>query len=150
MAGKTDRSGTRVGHVHMQLRHLDAALVVQQLVAVAPLGIEKLGALDDDLAELNALHGWNILGDDIDAGAQAEDQTCILPVQHEITASKENFARGRNGRHIVAMAVPMSGHRSGEAGECKGKEKVEKKGRAEMICDCRLFYFRRCFEDLSG
>lgn len=102
MGGGKGRGG---GHgVHLELGDLDAAVVVGEVVAVAPLGVEELRALDDNLGQVDARAGVDFLGDDVDAGAEAEDEAGVGAVEHEVAAGQHDLAGGRHGDEGVLGA----------------------------------------------
>lgn len=68
------------------------------MISIAPLSLEELWAINDYLAELHALARPDLLGDDIDAGAQAEHKSRVLAVENQITSGQEDFARSGNSR----------------------------------------------------
>lgn len=95
--GKRRRKKKKKRNSHLQLRDLDAPVPGREVVAVAPLGVEELGAVDDDLAELDAGAGGDLLGDGADARAEAEHEARVRPVQHQVPAREEDLARCRDG-----------------------------------------------------
>jgi hypothetical protein len=100
------------GDAHVQLGDFDAAVIFGKVVAVAPLGFEELRALDYDLGEVHALAGVDLLGNDVDAGAESEDESCVGPVEDEVPAGKHHLA-GRGNRR------PMFWHAHFSFRECK-------------------------------
>lgn len=95
--GKKKKEKKKKRNSHLQLRDLDAPVPGREVVAVAPLGVEELGAVDDDLAELDAGAGGDLLGDGADARAEAEHEARVRPVQHQVPAREEDLARCRDG-----------------------------------------------------
>lgn len=88
----------------MEMGHFDAAVVVSEVVAVAPLGVEELRALDDDLGQVDARAGVDFLGDHVDAGAEAEDEAGVGAVEDEVAAGEHDLAGGRYGDEGVPGA----------------------------------------------
>lgn len=87
----------RVPHLHVQLGDGDAAVVRGEVVAIAPLAVGELRAVDDDLGQLDAGAGGNGLGDDVDAGVEAEDEPGVVPIGDEVSTGEQDFAGGRDG-----------------------------------------------------
>lgn len=85
------------GHLHVQLGDGDAAVVRGEVVAISPLAVGELWAVDDNLAELDTRAGGNDLGDDIDAGIEAEDEAGVVAIRDEVPTGKQDFAGGRDG-----------------------------------------------------
>lgn len=67
------------------------------MITIPPRAVHKLGTVDDDLGELDALAGCNGLGDNVDAGVEAEDKARVGPVRHKVSAGEEDFAGGGHG-----------------------------------------------------
>ena len=88
-------------NLHLKLGYLNTAIFIVQLVAIPPLGVAELWALDNDLAQLDALAGLDILSDDIDASSQAKDQTGVVPVEDEVSTGQEDLARSRYGSRVA-------------------------------------------------
>lgn len=84
-------------HLHLQLGNSEAAIVRGKMIAVPPGATDELGAVDNNLGQLDALAGGNPLGDDAHAGVEAEDQTGIGPVRDEVPAGEQDLSRGRDG-----------------------------------------------------
>ena len=59
-------------HLHPKLRDYAAAVPFGEMVAISPLRLEELRALDDNLSQLDALYGVDLTRDHVDAGAQPE------------------------------------------------------------------------------
>lgn len=98
------KGGWGKGVVHLELGDFDAAVVVGEVVAVAPLGVEELRAFDDNLGQVDARAGVDFLGDDVDAGAEAEDEAGVGAVEHEVAAGEHDLAGGRHGDEGVLGA----------------------------------------------
>lgn len=81
-------------HLHLKLRHFDTTPFRSQVEAITPLGLEKLRAVNNDLAELDALAGRDMAGDDVDASTEAEHEACVCPIKDEVAASQQHLARG--------------------------------------------------------
>lgn len=88
-------------HLHLQLSNGDAAVFRGEMVAIAPNAADKLGALDDNLGQLDALGSGNAAGDDVDAGVEAKDEAGVVPVGDEVAAGQQHLARGGHGGRRV-------------------------------------------------
>lgn len=104
----------------MKLSCLDAAPLRRQVVAVPPLGIDELRAIDDNLIQLDTLPRVNLSGDDIDPRAQSKHETVVLPVEDEVSACEQDLARGRNGHRRVGRRHNDPMERSGAERYCTG------------------------------
>jgi hypothetical protein len=98
------------------------------MVAVFPGGTEELGALHDNLGEMDAFAGGYLLGKDMDAGTQAEYQARVFPVEDNVPASKEHLPGGRhhNGTVCLGHVWVVSGATRG--GKQWSDRKEKKKG----------------------
>lgn len=72
---------------------LNTAALGGTVISVAPLRIEELRAINNDLIELDTGASLNFTRDDVDACAQTEYEGRVLSVQGEIAAGKEDLAR---------------------------------------------------------
>lgn len=73
-------------HLHLQLGDGDTAVLGGKMIAIAPDAADKLGALDDNLGQLDTLGGGDAACDDVDAGVEAEDEAGIVSVGDEVAA----------------------------------------------------------------
>ncbi len=60
---------------------LNSAIILPQAISIPPQRVSELGALDDDLGERDAGCGVDVLDDDVDAGAETEDEGGVLAVE---------------------------------------------------------------------
>ena len=74
------------GHGRLQLSDLDATAIFGEMIAILPGGIQKLRALHNNFAEMDAGAGVYLLGENVDAGTQAKDETCVFPVEDNVAA----------------------------------------------------------------
>lgn len=88
----------------MQLSHLDAPIFIGKVVSISPLSLEELGTLDDDLRQLDAFARVYLLGDNIDAGAEAEDKPGVRPVEHEVPAGEQDLSGSGDSNRGVRHA----------------------------------------------
>ena len=72
MGGPTTTDEKEMLHVHSHLRHLHSTVLVGKMVVVSPLSLQELGTLDDNLGQLDALAGAELLGDRVDSSTQPE------------------------------------------------------------------------------
>jgi hypothetical protein len=56
------------------------------VIAESPSRIEELGALHDNLGEMDTLAGAYFLGEHVDAGTEAKDEAGVFPVEHNVPA----------------------------------------------------------------
>lgn len=96
-------------YVPLQLRDLDTPLLVEESRRVSPLGIRELRAPDDDEGRLS-VGRHRVLHDDVDAGAEAEDEAGVRAVEDQVAAGEEHLARGGDGG---AVALGGGGHGGG-------------------------------------
>jgi hypothetical protein len=96
-------------HSHLQLRDGDAAVVGGKMVAITPGAADELGALDDNLGQLDALGGWNATGDDVDAGVEAKDEPGVVAVGDKVATGQQHLARCRHGGCWVSCGVDGHG-----------------------------------------
>jgi hypothetical protein len=89
----------------LQLGDLNAATVLGEAVAVAPVGVEELGTLDDYLREMDTRAGGYLLGKDVDAGAQAEDQAGVFAIENDVATGKKDFSGGRHDDGPILSVV---------------------------------------------
>lgn len=69
------------------------------MITVAPLGLEELRTVDDDLAQLDARTRLDLSSDNIDTSAQTENEGSVLFVEYQVTSSQEHLSRcGDGGR----------------------------------------------------
>ena len=92
-------------HVRLQLSHLDAAAVIDHVVAVSPSGVEELGALHNNLGEMHARAGVYLLGQDVDARTQAKDEACVFPVENDVPAGEQHLSGRRHHHGPVSYAA---------------------------------------------
>lgn len=85
----------------MQLSDGDAAVLGGKMVAIAPLAMRELRAIDNNLAQLDTGPSRNDLGGDVDAGIETEDEAGVVPVRDEVPTGEEDFAGGRDGARGV-------------------------------------------------
>ncbi|KUI54512.1 hypothetical protein VP1G_10662 [Cytospora mali] len=100
-----------------ELGDRDTTVFRGQMVAIPPCAANKLGALDDNLGQLDALGGWDPPGDDVDAGVEAEDESRVVPVGDEVPAGEEDLSRGGDGCRGV---LGRGGHVWNTEGEIPG------------------------------
>lgn len=119
----------------MQLSHLDAPIFIGKVVTISPLSLEELGTLDDDLRQLDALAGVDLLGDDIDAGAEAEDKPGVRPVEHEVPAGEQDLSgSGDSNRGVRHAGRERRGGSDISGGRRAGAERGVR-GRCERLDD---------------
>lgn len=92
-------SSTERKHLHSQGRDFDTAVPLSQTIAIFPNSIEKLRRPHNDFIENNAFAGGNVLDEDMYASIQAEHQTRMCSIQHQISARQQDFTwRGDSHR----------------------------------------------------
>jgi len=80
--------------IPLQLCNLDASTIGQNLVGISPFGVDELGTVDDyDRALRSSSSRLRCsLDDDMDACAEAEDEACVVSVEHEVSAGQQHLA----------------------------------------------------------
>lgn len=81
----------------MQLSDFYATILIGQVVAVPPLSVEELRALDRDFGELDTIAGLDLGGDNRDSRIETEDKTGVCPIEDQIAAGQEDFAGSGDG-----------------------------------------------------
>lgn len=71
------------------------------MVAIAPLSMGELRAVDDNFAQLDARPGRNDLGNNVDAGIEAEDEAGVAPIGNEVSTGEQHLTGGRHGTRGV-------------------------------------------------
>lgn len=82
------------------------------MVTISPPRVEELGALDDNLSELDARAGVNLTSDDIDPGAEAKDKTVVIPVENKVATGQQDLAwRGHGNGGLLGRHCHSDGGR---------------------------------------
>lgn len=91
--------------IPLQLSNLNTTLLLSQVVSIIPSSIKELRTVDDDLGELNARAGINVIDDDMYAGTKAKDEGSVVAIENQISARQEHLAWGGHGcRHLSIIA----------------------------------------------
>lgn len=94
----TERRLVRIEtNLHLQLGDLDAATGLSQAVAIPPLGIKELRAVDDNLRQLHPGRGAYLASNHVDPRVEAKYKPRVLSIQHQVATCEEDLARCRHG-----------------------------------------------------
>ena len=81
----------------LQLSNFDTSIVLRQVIAIVPRSITELRTLDDNLRELHARAGVNVIDEDMNASTKTKHQSSVFPVKNQVPASQKDLCWGGDG-----------------------------------------------------